>query len=36
MRIYNNFYVFIREAEYIIVSPTADGEEKGNREGGSG
>jgi hypothetical protein len=29
MRIYNNFYVFLREGEYTIVSPTAVGEEKG-------
>jgi hypothetical protein len=32
MRIYNNFYVFIREGEYTIVSPTAVGEEKGSRD----
>jgi hypothetical protein len=30
MRIYNNFYVFLREGEYTIVSPTAVGEEKGS------
>jgi hypothetical protein len=32
MRIYNNFYVFLREGEYTIVSPTAVGEEKGSRD----
>jgi hypothetical protein len=31
MRIYNNFYVFLREGEYTIVSPTAAGEEKGSQ-----
>jgi hypothetical protein len=41
MRIHNNLYVFLREGEYIIVSPTTVGEEKGSRdlgcvEGGSG
>jgi hypothetical protein len=30
MRIYNNFYVFLREGGYTIVSPTAVGEEKGS------
>jgi hypothetical protein len=32
MRIYNNFYVFLREGEYTIVSPTAVGEEKGSQD----
>jgi hypothetical protein len=32
MRIYNNFYVFLREGEYTIVSPTAVDEEKGSRD----
>jgi hypothetical protein len=32
MRIYNNFYIFLREGEYTIVSPTAVGEEKGSRD----
>jgi hypothetical protein len=32
VRIYNNFYVFLREGEYTIVSPTAVGEEKGSRD----
>jgi hypothetical protein len=32
MRIYNNFYVFQREGEYTIVSPTAVGEEKGSQD----
>jgi hypothetical protein len=32
MRIYDNFYVFLREGEYTIVSPTAVGEEKGSRD----
>jgi hypothetical protein len=32
MRIYNNFYVFLREEEYTTVSPTAVGEEKGTRD----
>jgi hypothetical protein len=32
MRIYNSFYVFLREGEYTIVSPTAVGEEKGSRD----
>jgi hypothetical protein len=32
MRIYNNFYVFLQEGEYTIVSPTAVGEEKGSRD----
>jgi hypothetical protein len=32
MRIYNNFYVFLGEGEYTIVSPTAVGEEKGSRD----
>jgi hypothetical protein len=32
MRMYNNFYVFIREGEYKIVSPTAVGEETGSRD----
>jgi hypothetical protein len=32
MKIYNNFYVFLREGEYIIVSPTAVDEEKGSRD----
>jgi hypothetical protein len=41
MRIYNNFYVFVREGEYTMVSATAVGEEKGVEilgcvEGGSG
>jgi hypothetical protein len=32
MRIYNNFYVFLGEGEYIIVSPTAVSEEKRSRD----
>jgi hypothetical protein len=32
MRICNNFYVFLREGEYTIVSPNAVGEEKGSRD----
>jgi hypothetical protein len=32
MRIYNNFYVFLREGEYTIVSPTAVGKEMGSRD----
>jgi hypothetical protein len=32
MRIYNNFYVFLREGEYTIVSPTTVGEEKGSQD----
>jgi hypothetical protein len=32
MRIYNNFYVFLREGEYTIVSPTIVGEEKGSQD----
>jgi hypothetical protein len=32
MRIYNNFYIFLREGEYTIVSPTAVVEEKGSRD----
>jgi hypothetical protein len=32
VRIYNNFYVFLREGGYTIVSPTAVGEEKGSRD----
>jgi hypothetical protein len=32
MRIYNNFYVFLRKGEYQIGSPTAVGEEKGSRD----
>jgi hypothetical protein len=32
MRIYNNFYVFLREMEYTIVSRTVVGEEKGSRD----
>jgi hypothetical protein len=32
MRIYNNFYVFLREGEYTIVSPTAVSEENGSRD----
>jgi hypothetical protein len=31
MRIYHNFYVFLREGEYTIVSPTAVSEEKGRQ-----
>jgi hypothetical protein len=32
MRIYNNFYVFLREGKYTIVSPTAVSEEKRSRD----
>jgi hypothetical protein len=32
MGIYNNFYVFLREGEYTIVSPTTVGEEKRSRD----
>jgi hypothetical protein len=32
MRINNNFYVFLREGEYTIVSPTVVGKEKGSRD----
>jgi hypothetical protein len=32
IRIYNNFYVFPREGECTIVSPSAVGEEKGSRD----
>jgi hypothetical protein len=32
MRIYNNFYVFLREGEYTIVSPIVVGEDKGSRD----
>jgi hypothetical protein len=32
MRIYNNFYVFLREGENTIVSPTVVGKEKGSQD----